>query len=199
MGRVLFGKTLWNEDVHRSSEKLLATITEQLFDVSVHQDDATSIVHEDDTAWGSFRRDAKQILCLLLRRYVHRDAAERNSFAAHSTHTASARFHPTYTAVRKYEAILGSIILTALDRVLERLLDSITIIDMHKGNKVLGCDFSGCRQPEKSTAHIGGPHLISIQVPVPHPEVGRIGRQTHPLLAFAQSLLLIDQLSDVQA
>src|SRR5437762_5840936 len=106
MSRVLTGEPLRHEDVHRFSDKLLASIAKQLFDLTVYQDDAALIVHEEDAARRSLRRKTKFLLRSLLLRHIHRNAPQDEIVAVCSSHTAAAVVRPLYTSVRKYNPIL---------------------------------------------------------------------------------------------
>src|SRR5207248_5949276 len=75
MSRVLTSETLRHEDVHEFTNQLLTLVPEQLFDLTVHQDDVAPIVDEDDTTRRSFRRQTKFLLRLLAFRDVHQNAA----------------------------------------------------------------------------------------------------------------------------
>ena len=70
MSRVLTSEPFRHEDVHKFSDEFFTFIAKQLFDVSVHQHDASAIVHQDDAARRGFRRQAKFLLRLLAFRYV---------------------------------------------------------------------------------------------------------------------------------
>src|SRR5438876_2804415 len=100
MSRMLTGESLRHEDVNKFSDKLLASIPKQLFDVRVHQHNAALIVHQNDTARRSFRRQAEQILCLLSRRYVYGNTDEAGAFAVFPRHAASTPAEPTHISIR---------------------------------------------------------------------------------------------------
>ena len=89
------------------------------------------------------------------------------------------------------------VILTSPGRVLQRLPDSIAIIGMHRRKAVFQLDLSGSRQSQENTACFRAPELIFADVPLPQSEFGRGHRQTHPFLAFAQSLFLVYRFGDV--
>src|SRR6266480_6753315 len=54
-------------------------------------------------------------------------------------------------------------------------------------------------EAKKSAIFIRKANFIAPNVPSPHDKSSRIRRETHPLLAFPQSLLLVYQFSDVHA
>src|SRR5438094_6030039 len=68
---------------------------------------------------------------------------------------------------------------------------------MHRRKAVFQLDLSGSRQSQENTACFRAPELIFADVPLPQSEFGRGHRQTHPFLAFAQSLLLAYRFGDV--
>src|SRR5213080_562694 len=108
-----------------------------------------------------------------------------------------ARCHPTHDSVRQNEPILRIEILSFVNRAVDYFSDSIPIAWMYLGDKIFERDFSRSRPSQKSASRIGSPDLIVAQVPFPNPQISRIRGQTHAFLAFAQSLLLVYQFSDV--
>src|SRR5215470_14322099 len=106
-------------------------------------------------------------------------------------------FDPACPAIRKYKPILAVKIFTGFGRILHDVPQSVTIVDMHTRKTVFQFEFSGGWQSHKSTARFRTPELIFAEVPLPQSEIGRIHRQTYPLLAFAQSLFLGYRFGDV--
>src|SRR6058998_1355083 len=119
MNWMLASEPLRHEDLHKFSDKLLASIAEKLFGMTVHQDDTAPIIHQDDAARRSFRRQAKQIFCLLPLRHIHRNAPGDDSLAVRPGHAASTLFHPAYPPVRKYNPILALVIFAGREGTLD--------------------------------------------------------------------------------
>src|SRR5437773_3482674 len=151
MSRMLTAKSLRHEDVHRFSDKLLASIAKQLFDLTVYQDHAALIVHEEDAARRSLRRETKSLLRSLSLCHIDRNTPE-DSFSVRSSHMASAQFGPVFTAVRKFNPIFAIVIFTGSNRVHQYPPESIAISDMHSKKNVFQLDFSSTRQPQENTA-----------------------------------------------
>src|SRR5438034_3063867 len=120
----------------------------------------------------------------------------RGSSVFIEVHTSTRR-HPTHHPVRQDEPILRIEVLSFVNRVVDYFSNSIPIVWMYPGDKIFERDFSRSRPSQKSASRIGSPHLIVAQVPFPNSQISRIRSQTHAFLAFAQSLLLVYQFSDV--
>ena len=68
--------------------------------------------------------------------------------------------HPMYTPVRENDPILGIVIFTLLDRVVDCLSNPIAIVGMNPRNKMFERDFSGSRPSPKSPSRVRDPGLI---------------------------------------
>src|SRR5205085_4627295 len=113
----------------------------------VDQNDLPRLVYKENAARRRFHRQAKFLLSSLLLRHIHRNTPQDEISRGYSFHAAAAVVRPAYTAARKYNPILDVVILTSPDGILERLPDSIAIIDMHRGKTFLQLDLSSSRQP----------------------------------------------------
>src|SRR5439155_12625069 len=92
--------------------------------------------------------------------------------------------HPMYTTVRENDPILGIVIFTLVDRVVDCLSNPIAIVRMNPRNKMFERDFSGSRPSPKSPSRVRDPGLIFAQLPFPNPQMNRACRQSHALFPY---------------
>src|SRR6266487_3498170 len=114
----------------------------------VNQNDLPRLVYKENAARRRFHGQAEFLLSSLLLRHIDRDTPQEEIFAVRSSHAAGAVFRPAYTAVDKYNPILEVVILPSSGRILQRLPDSIAIIDMHSGKGVFQLDVSRSQSQE---------------------------------------------------
>src|SRR6516165_5154141 len=141
------GNPMRDEHIDGLSNQLVPTVTEQLFNVGIYQYDIPLIVHEDNTAGRSFRRQSEELLGLFALRYIPDNAPDDQSLAIRADPAASTQVRSVHTAVPVRNPILALVIFTGSGRLLHYFPNSIAIIGMHSRKSVFQADVSRARQP----------------------------------------------------
>src|SRR5207249_9299977 len=79
------------------------------------------------------------------------------------------------------------------------LAHELTIFQMDNAPDAIAVQLFPRGEAKKSAIFIRKGNFIAPNVPSPHDKSSRIRRETHPLLTFSQSLLLVYQFRDVHA
>src|SRR5437016_11299028 len=132
-------------------------------------------------------------------RNVDADSQKSRWFAIRIQVHTSARRHPTYNSIRQDQPILGIVIFTLMDCVVDYLSNAIAIVGMHARNESFEPNSSRSRPSQKGPSSISSPDLIFTQIPFPNPQINCVRNDAHALFTFLQRSVFVYQLRHVHA